>query len=148
MSFQLLAGDKLERRDVAAGQDDAGCDARIERFLPTGDAKAPVIAGVKAGEVVLGNGRREVVAAGAAEGEKVGGHLDADGVESDVAGASAAVTVTVEAGQRLEAARAKWLAENVGWTRSHARSYRGDRQCRTSVNPKKKKAGPVHTKIK
>lgn len=96
-----------------------------QRFLPTGGAHAPAVAGLQAGEIVVGHRRGEVVAGGAAEGEKLGGDLDAHGVAAVVVGAGVAMAVAEKAGERIERAGLERAAEDVERGRRNHESERG-----------------------
>ena len=73
--LQLLQGDELQRGRMRRLQDDGRRDAGHQRLLPPRDAEAPAVARLQTGEVPLRVRRREVVAAGLAEGEERLGHL-------------------------------------------------------------------------
>lgn len=65
VGFKVFEGDEFEGVEVGGFEDDGGSEAGFEGFGPAGDAEAPVVAGVEAGEVVFGDGGGEVVAAAA-----------------------------------------------------------------------------------
>ena len=102
---------------VGAPTDHAGRLARLECFLPTGCTEAPTVAGLKAGEIEIGLGRAEIVAAQLGEGEKLGRHLDADRVQSKIVGARVTAAGAEEAGQRPLRAALEGLAINIALPR-------------------------------
>jgi hypothetical protein len=114
VTFQILPRHELKGGDVGAFQPHARSAAGIERLLPAGDAQAPAIAGLQAGKFVLRDGRGEVVALRAAEEQEFGGHFHADGVETDIARAGAAIAIAIKTGDRLEAAGTQAFTEDVG----------------------------------
>lgn len=69
---------------MGALQDDLGCFARFEGFLPARGAQAPLISGSQSHETELRPGSTEIVSPRSAEFEKVGGHHGADHVHSGV----------------------------------------------------------------
>ena len=114
VGFEVFEIDPFEGGFVSGGEGDGWGAAGIEGFFPTGDAEAPAVAGFEAGEVPLGSGGGEVVAAEVGEIEKFLGGLNADGVQADIAGAGAAVAVAVEAGHGFAAAAGERFEEDVG----------------------------------
>lgn len=88
-------------------------DPGEQRFLPTRGAYAPTVAGLQAGEIVVGHGRREVVAGGAAEGEELGGDLDTDRMATVVVGTGVAMAVAKKTGERIERAGLERATEDV-----------------------------------
>jgi hypothetical protein len=65
VGFKVFEGDEFEGVDVGGFEDDGWGEVGFEGFGPTRDAEAPVVSGFEAGEVVFGDGGREVVAAAA-----------------------------------------------------------------------------------
>src|SRR5260221_4584528 len=114
VALQVFQRNEFERGDVAGREDDRRGPAGVKRLFPARDAKAPAVARLEARELVLGDWRGQIVADDPAEGEELGGRLDANGVESVVAGAGAAIAVAVETGHGREAAGEQFAPEDVG----------------------------------
>src|ERR1700728_1816372 len=91
MGLQILQRNEFERGDVGARENHGRSHAGVERLFPPRHAEAPAVARFEAGKLILWNRRAQVVAHRAAEGEEFGGDLDANGVETVVAGAGAAI---------------------------------------------------------
>ena len=87
----------LEGAGVGRSEGNGRGNSGEERFLPTRGAHAPTVAGLQAGEVVVGHGGGKVVAGGTAESKELGGDLDADGVAAVVVGAGVAMAVAKKA---------------------------------------------------
>lgn len=114
MGFEVFEIDPFEGGFVSGGEGDGRGAAGIEGFFPASDAEAPAIAGFEAGEIPLGRGGGEIVAAEVGEIEELFGGFNADGVEADVTGAGAAVAIAVEAGHGFAAAAGEWFEKDVG----------------------------------
>jgi hypothetical protein len=117
--FEDGAGDVLEGGFVGGLEDDLGGEAVFPGFFPSGGAEAPLVAGVEAGETVIGHGGGEVVAVGFGEGEEVFGDAGADGVAAGVFGAGGTGAVAVETGEGVDGAGLEFGAEDVfvhGWS--------------------------------
>jgi hypothetical protein len=71
---------RVQRMDVAGLQHDERGLAGFQRFSPAGDAEAPFVTGLEAGEIELRDGCAEVIAAGSAEVEKLLRHHGTHGV--------------------------------------------------------------------
>jgi len=98
---------------VGSTQDHPGSMVCLERFLPTGCAKAPAIAGLKARKAKLGQRRRKIVAARFGEFEKSRGHQRADRVATNVLTTSVAAAVPIETRHRFDRTDFKRLAKHV-----------------------------------
>ena len=99
----LMGGGKHNRRGAAV----------VVGSQPVDGGDAPAVSRHEAGETVLRHRLREVVADGALVLQELGGHDGADGVQSDVLGTRRAAAVTVEAGERIVAARFKRATQRV-----------------------------------
>lgn len=99
---------------MGGGEGDGRSAAGIEGFFPAGDAEAPAIAGFEAGEIPLGSGGGEIIAAEIGEVQELLGGLNADGVQADVSGAGAAIAIAVEPGHGFAAAAGEWFEKDVG----------------------------------
>jgi len=69
---------------VRCTEDDARGGIGFERFLPSGGAQAPAVAGLETWESKVRKRRREIIAARLREGQELGRDLDADGVKADM----------------------------------------------------------------
>jgi hypothetical protein len=98
---------------VRGPQDHAGRLARFVRFLPTGCAEAPAVAGLQAAKAEFRYRRRQVIAAGFRKLEKFGRHDSADRVTADVLSAGVATAVTKEPRHRVHRADFKPVAEDI-----------------------------------
>ena len=126
--------DEIERPLVGGGENDECGDALFVRAQPRVGRHAPAVAGLESGKVVLGRRRAQVVADAPLIFEKLPGHDGADRVTSEVTRAGAAAAVTVEAGERVGAARLERAAEHIALHRESivARIDRGERRRRSS----------------
>src|SRR5580658_1247134 len=97
------------RRFQTHGRHDAG----IERSFPRLDAYAPAIAGLQAGESVLGARRNQIVADGCLVAQEFVVDHDTYGVAADVFGTAVAFSVAIEACQRVGATGLQGAAQNV-----------------------------------
>jgi hypothetical protein len=88
--------------------------AVLEGVFPAGNADAPFVAGLEAGETPFGTRRDEIVSIEHGKIEELLRDLDADGVLSNIFGAGAAVAIAVEASQRTAAATFQLGPEDVG----------------------------------
>lgn len=97
------------------GLEDHGRGATgFESLDPAGDAEAPAVAGLEAGEIVFRGGGGQVVPVVTGELEERAGDHGADHVETVIAGAGMAIAIAVEAGEGFGAAGLEWRAEHVG----------------------------------
>jgi hypothetical protein len=112
---RLQGGERapLEGACVRGAQADRGCRARLEGFLPAGRAEAPTVTRDEPRKSMCGHGRAEVVAVRPGELEEFVGHDCAHGVDAVVISAGVAAAVTVEARERVEAARFEVPTEDV-----------------------------------
>ena len=115
----------FEGAGVGGGEGHGRGDSGEKGFLPTRGAHAPTVAGLQAGEIVVGHRRGEVIARRKAEGEELGRHFDADGVAAVVFGARVALAVAKETCERLERARFERATEDVERGRRNHGSERG-----------------------
>src|SRR5579871_675037 len=105
--------DARKRSLVRGGEHDERGDALLVRVQPRVSGHAPAIAGGEAGKPVLGHRRAQVVADAQLELEELRGHHGADRVAAEITGAGSAASVTVEAGERVQAAGLERPAEDV-----------------------------------
>lgn len=85
----------------------------VERFFPAGHADAPFIARLKSGKFPFRVWRDKVISLQHRKIEKVPSHLRTNRMQPNVAGASATVTVTIEAGEWIAAATLQLGAEDI-----------------------------------
>ena len=114
MCLQILKIHPLQRGLMGGGETHGRRTSRIKRFLPTRDAQAPAITGLKAGEIPFGSRCGEVVAAQKREIQKLMSRLNADSVQPDISRAGAAVAIAIEPGHGFATATGEWFAEDVG----------------------------------
>lgn len=114
VSAQVFEGDKLQRMKVGGLKHDGWGFLHLQSLSPTTDTEAPMVAGLQAGEVKLGHGCGEVIAACSAEGEELFRHHGTDGVQTFVIRPGAAVAVAVEAGDGGVAAPLQGSSEDIG----------------------------------
>ena len=110
--------ERFERHDVEGAfvggrEDHVGGRAVLVGAKPVGGGHAPAVAGVEAGEAVLGHRGAEVVADGTLVLEELGGHHGADGVAAAVVGTGSTASVPVEAGHGVHAAGLKLLPQDA-----------------------------------
>jgi hypothetical protein len=86
----------------------------IECGFPTRHTNAPAIARFQSGKTPFGHWRDEIVSIEDGEIEKFLGDLNADGVQSKVFWAGAAISVAIKAGERIPTTTAQFGAENIG----------------------------------
>lgn len=113
MGFEDGEIDVFEDGEVGCFEDDGWGFPGGEGIGPAGDAEAPFIAGLEAGEVKFWAGCGEVVSGGFGEFEEVLGDFCTDGVEADVSGAGAAEAIAEVSGEGGGAAAFKLGAEDV-----------------------------------
>ena len=83
------------------------------RLLPAADTEAPRVAGLQAGEAVLGRGGGEVVPARGGELEELPRHYGADRVRAAITGVGAAAAIAEVPGDRVGAADGQGGPQNV-----------------------------------
>src|SRR5438552_17145610 len=112
-SLQRFEGYVPEYFFVSGFEDDLWRHARLVGLDPAQHVEAPAVPGLEALEAHLRARRGQIVAARAAELEKLRGRLDADQVRDafDVVGRAAAVAE--ESGERIVAAGEQRTAEDV-----------------------------------
>jgi len=104
--LKVLEGHNPQGRLVRGFQAHGWRHAVLKGLFPPGRAQAPKVARPKAWEAVLGCRRRQVIAAGSREREKLLRHLRADDVPSHVVVARGAAPVSEEAGHWPAGSRA------------------------------------------
>jgi len=78
-------------------------ESALERVAPSRHANAPAVAWLQSRKTPFRMGRDEIVAVEHREIEKIACDQDTNGVESNVLRAATAITVAIEAGQRITA---------------------------------------------
>src|SRR5262245_60817988 len=106
--FQLVERDDVQGHSMGRLEHDLRGGTGVQRLLPARGAQAPAVAGLEAGEAVLRQRRREVVALRLGEVEELGGHDDANRVKAGILAAGIAAGIAIEAGQRR---RRAWLQD-------------------------------------
>jgi hypothetical protein len=106
-------GNDLKCGLVGGFEDDRAGSSGLDYLQPAGGADAPLVAGVEAGEPVLWHGGGEVVAQASRDGEELFGDDAANSMNAEVVRTGVAAAVTIEAGERVEAAGFQGLAEHV-----------------------------------
>src|SRR6266550_3341019 len=93
---------EIGERAVAEGafmsrpQDDTGCLARLQCFLPTWRTQTPTVAGLQAGKAEFWYRCRKIIAARFGKLKKHGSHDGADSVTADVPSTGIAAAVSKE----------------------------------------------------
>ena len=124
MLLEFLEGDELKGGDVGGFEDDGAGFAGFEGLFPAGDADAPAVARVQAGEGPLGAGGDEIVSDFDLVLEELLGQDGADEVQAAVLRAGVAAAVAVEAGEGCGGAVLEFGSEDVlGW---HGGVYAGE----------------------
>src|SRR6266568_4521062 len=113
VALQGFDGDVFEDVFVGGFEDDLRRHAGLVGLDPAQHVQAPAVPGLQALEAHFRARRAEVVAARAAEIEKLLGHLDAHQVRDAFRAVRGAATVAEKAGERCIAAREQRAAENV-----------------------------------
>jgi hypothetical protein len=85
----------------------------LQGFVPASHAKTPAVAFFQPWKIALR--RYQVVTAGIGKFEKFIRHLGADRVEPEIARTGAAVTISIETGNRITAAAAQLSTKNICW---------------------------------
>jgi hypothetical protein len=85
----------------------------LQGFVPARHAKTPAVAFFQPWKIALR--RYQVVTAGIGKFEKFIRHLGADRVEPEIARTGAAVTISIETGNRITAAAAQLSTKNICW---------------------------------
>jgi hypothetical protein len=82
MCLKIFERGKLDDRRVGGGEVNRWGDAVFERLDPGGDADAPAVARVQAGEVIFGPWADQVIALAQGKFEERGGHHSTDRVQA------------------------------------------------------------------
>ena len=85
----------------------------LQGFVPASHAKTPAVAFFQSWKIALW--RYQVVTAGIGKFEKFIGHLGADRVKPEIARTGAAITISIETGNRITATAAQLSTKNVCW---------------------------------
>ena len=88
--------------------------ALIERRFPPRDADAPAISRFQSGKTPFRHRSHEIVSIEHGEIEKFLGDFDTDGVQAQVFGTRAAISVPIKSRERIAATALQLGAENVG----------------------------------
>ena len=113
VTAQIVEVDVLQSAEVGGGQHHLGSSSRLERLLPPHGAQAPLVAGLEAGELVLGHGGGQVVAAARRERQELCRHEGTHDVHAGVVAPVLAATRAVVAGEWVERARFELAAEHA-----------------------------------
>ncbi len=108
--LEILQIHKFQCGNVAGFENDLRGATGPQCLGPTLHAKTPAVAVLQAGKIVFGARRTQVVAARAGKLKEFGGHLDAHGVLSVIAGTGPAVPIAIKSGERLMAATFQFSA--------------------------------------
>lgn len=114
MRPEFIEIDKFQGGAVSGFEADRAGDAGPQGFGPSRDADAPRIARFKTREIPFRSRRAQVVAGLTRKRQEFLRDMRADGVQADIAGAGAAITIAVKSGARRRAAQFQRLAKDIG----------------------------------
>ena len=98
-----MGGVKIDRRSYTG----------LQRFVPASHAKTPAVAFFQSWKIAVW--RYQVITSGIGKFEKFIGHLGADRVKPEIARTGAAITISIETGNRVTATAAQLSTKNVCW---------------------------------
>ena len=90
-------------------------NAPLQRIFPPCHAHAPFVARLQTREVKLRMSRYQIVPIEDREIEEVACHLNANGVQTDVARSRPAISVAIKSGHGIGATGFQIGSQNVGW---------------------------------
>ena len=99
--LQILQRDKLQRRGMRRFQIYRRRNPAFQRIFPTRHTHAPFIARLQPGKIPFRVGRNKIVPIEHGKIEKLARHLRANRVLPHIAGASAAISITIKSSERI-----------------------------------------------